>query len=295
MEQDEKKQDKKEKEEQIAWYKSLPQTLCLIGVVVLFLILAFVSFKETPMSPSDSILLVIIGIIASAGISFYLTKHFSYGEALKRVEGEAIKALRRIVSIKESTLRLQANCSRISDVISLDFDGDEKKLLLEYFHGIRYQLADLHRNVNSSIDDWRDYLPDKVGKLIEAEKKQYEIIQVMEQKLIKLQEDYKKDLETAKEGSEKLLKEELDKNTQVIRLEFHNELAKAIATSPYIRPPNVPASLGSSGTSGISGTSGFQLPLGSIGAYLGRSEPYPAGEGHSDETMSQYTVEDKTK
>ena len=125
MEQDEKNQDGKEKEKkekkgQLAWYKSLPQTLCVIGEVFLFVILIFVWIKQTPISPSDSILLGIIGIIASAAISVYLAKHFSYGEALKRLEGEATKALRRIVTIKGSTLRLQRNCSRISENISSD-------------------------------------------------------------------------------------------------------------------------------------------------------------------------------
>jgi len=231
------------------WYKSYSNVLCLIGILIIICIFYFLMNKDT-LNSSDSILLTLISVIITSLISFYLGRHFSYDEGVKRLEGEATKALRRIIRIQQSAVRLKANCNRISDEIIYNLNVDsEQLLLLEYVQGISNGLDDLLGNIESSIDDWGDMLPDKVNELKKADSVQLINVDEVQKELRSLRDEYKGKIEESEGDTKKELREEWKQKHQELLSELKKDIAQIRAeASPHISPVDLLDSFPSSGT-----------------------------------------------
>ena len=222
------------------WYKSLPVVLCLIGTVIVIGIFIYLWTRKT-LSVNDSVLLNIITVVISVGISLYLGRYFSYEQARKRIEGEATKALRRIVRIKESTLRLQESCVRMMSKIDEDYEGmGEQKLLLEYFQGIHAQLSDLKGNVVSSIEDWGDMLPEEVQGLKRVETEELELLEQKLDEVNKVIEEAATQLNGAEGMQKELIEEALENKFQHLESEFSRKIDQMRKElSPTISAPDL--------------------------------------------------------
>jgi len=218
------------------WYKALSSYLCLIGLLIVIGIFYHLLTRET-LSVSDSILLTFISVLISAGISLYLGRYYSYEEARKRIEGEATKALRRIICIKNSADRLRNNTDRIINVIILKYEKKEdQELLLEYFRGIHSQLLDLIGNIRYSIDDWADIVPKEVKEFKELEKKELEIYDEKLKEWDKITEQYADKLEKSKGKQLEHVRKEVEKQVQKLRSEYEREIVKMKAEASVSIP-----------------------------------------------------------
>ena len=215
---------------------SLHVILFLIATIIVIGVFVYLWRKPT-LSASDSILLTFL----SVGVSLYWGRYFSYEQARKRIEGEATKALRRIVRIKESTLRLQKTCERMMSEIAEDYEGmEEQKLLLEYFEGIHARLKDTLGNVDSSIDDWGDMLPKEVQGLKRAETEQLELLEQKLGERIKAFEEAATQLKGAEGVQKELIEEALENKFQYLESEFSRKIDQMRKEfSPTISAPDL--------------------------------------------------------
>jgi hypothetical protein len=203
----------------------LSDILILIGSIFVLLILIYIMIKAQ-LDKSDALLLNFISVVITCLVSVFIGRYFSVEEAFKRLEGEATKALRRILRIKDATINLKLNCVRIAQGIRNHFDDDEQKILLEYINGLNNQLTDLLNNVDSSIDDWGDMLPDKVRIIKESENELFRIVMKKHEELGELYNEYEKKLQQAGQDQRDLIQEELDDKAKNIKKEFDAEIAK---------------------------------------------------------------------
>jgi len=249
------------RQKKMALYQKLPETLCVMGAIVVVGIFVYL-FSTEKLGAIHSILLNFASLVITCAISIYLGKHFTAQEAYKRMEGEATKALRRIMRIKDATIRLQENCRRMITEVTHDFSGNEKKLLNEYFNGIHNQLADILGNVDSSIDDWGDMLPDKVRSIKEAENESLKIILKKQEQFEELFNEYKNKLETAGKEQREGLERELDKKASNLKRELETEITQKRLEYPFS------GMLSSGATITVPATSGSGLTFTSEGSGL---------------------------
>jgi ElaB/YqjD/DUF883 family membrane-anchored ribosome-binding protein len=126
----------------------------------------------------------------------------------------------------------------------------EQTLLLEYVNGISDGLQDLLGNIESSIDDWGDMLPDKVKGLKMAESEQLEIVNKFKNEMHSLLQEYKDKIKISKQDTAKGLKEELEQKSQEIFRELKKNITQIrTEVSPSISPIDLSASLPLSGSS----------------------------------------------
>jgi hypothetical protein len=222
------------------WYETIGGVISIISGLTVFAIIVYLIFAPS-LPASTNLMLTLIGIYASAQVSYILGKKGSFGEAQERIKGEANKALRRIIGVRQSALRLRENVDRITSTVSAnDREIGGAELVLEYFGGIYRQLSDLLENVNSSIEDWRDIVPEQVKGLREAEAKQYELF---EKKLLDLEgvrADYESRIHEGDEKLKAIVEEEVRKKTLEIEAKYRAELARLkISTPLYSLPTGV--------------------------------------------------------
>lgn len=203
----------------------LSDILILIGSIFILLIFFYIASKDQ-LDKSDALLLNLISIIVTGLVSVFIGRYFSTQEAFKRLEGEATKALRRILRIKDAVINLKLNCARIAQGIRTDFKNDEQKILLEYVTGLHNQLTDLVNNVDSSIDDWGDMLPDKVRAIKESENELLKIVVKKHEELGELYAEYEKKIQQAGQDQRDLIERELEDKAKTLKKEFDTEITK---------------------------------------------------------------------
>ncbi len=225
------------------WRGSFSKVLCLAGVIGIIPLFVFLGTRQE-LSSSDVISINLLILIISAGISFYLGRYFSYDEALGRIHGEAVKALRRIVGIKASLSGLKRNCDRITGAIMSDYkDKDDQKVLLEYLHGINSQVLDTLVNVNSSIDDWRDVIPKEVDGLRKAQGDRLKLLEEKQKGYDKLSEEYKIKIKEAGEEQKVQIQEEFGRKIEALKTDFNTRIAAIRSeVSPSVSPFDYSAS-----------------------------------------------------
>ena len=228
----------------IPWYKSLSQTFCLLGALCIICIFIYLQTRQK-IGVSETLLLMLISVILSAGISAYLTRYVSYDQALKRIEGEAKKALRRIDSIYASAERLNDNIGRIITFVELKFGKKgEKELLMEFFSGIQSQVLDLIGNIQYSIQDWGDIVPKEVAGRRDLEKKKLELYEKRQMEIMKLVKQYKEESEKDGKVEIKKLRKAFDERLIELNNKFITEKAKmSIGTMTFSGLSSMTASL----------------------------------------------------
>lgn len=212
--------------------------LYVVGIVVYSAIVA----SRRSLTSLEVVFLTVLGILVSTLISYFSGQKALRDEVTKGLRGEAEKALRRIIVISQSAGRIFQNVKvKMEDFANLSETKTKKsnELIYQYFYELANQIEDLIANIDASVEDWRDILPEKVGILDEQKRKIAEANERAIQERNELIKKYQKELEKYKKDDSKIkeIKEDLREELALKLGEFQAEIAK-------IKSQYAPISLG---------------------------------------------------
>jgi len=189
------------------WIKNFRNILYLLGILCIpgIFVIGGIVTSRGKLNSFEFYLLSVFLVLVSGLLAYFPGQKEHEEQAKRRFKGEAEKALRRIIVISDSAGRIFQNVQEKLDEFTDSSEVKTKKsneLIYEYFYGIGTQMQHLIVNIDASVEDWRDILPEELRMIHERRKKYVEANTRAIQEIKKYREElrkYKKDDSETKE------------------------------------------------------------------------------------------------
>ena len=191
----------------IQWYLFL--SLLVLGFAAI-LAAALIRVQTGKLTLTEQILIQFFLTFLGALFAWLVAKRDEEGNILSKQKALAKSAVRRILGISRTAMRhrnlLRRAVREVSDESGLyRMSKAQKALLLEKLSLFEQQLAELRDNIEDSIGDWRDILPEEFEKVQEFNRTVSEAQEEMSEQLEKVRAEIE---QKGEEESKK--REELD-------------------------------------------------------------------------------------